>query len=60
MVNQKVDSVPVIFEHEITALIQDAPVSYTYYSISKVQEVLKNLKALGKKYIHKVSIHNVH
>jgi hypothetical protein len=60
MVNQRIDGVPVIFEHEVTALFRDAPVTYNYYSVEKTAEVLKNLKSLGKKFIHKVSIYNLH
>ncbi len=57
---EKIDDVPCIVEHQITILVQDAPYTYNYYNENEVVAITKRLKALGKKYELKSSVHPVH
>jgi hypothetical protein len=57
---EKIEGVPCLVEHQITILVQDVPVTYNYYDESEVVAITKRLKALGKKYELKSSVHPVH
>lgn len=57
---KEIDGVPYIVEHQITILVQDVPATYNYYDESEVVAITKRMKALGKKYELKSSVHPVH
>lgn len=57
---ETIDGVPHIIEHQITILIQDVPSTYNYYDENQVVAAIKRLKAFGKKYELKSSVHPVH
>ncbi len=60
MKTKRIDGVPHVVEHQITILVQDVPETYNYYDENQVVAAIKRLKALGKKYELKSSLHPLH